>query len=201
MPLSSTHRITRTLAAHTGKGLAALSIAAVALAGCSGGTGADSQPDAQGQNQQQGQQGGSDGGGQKLGDQNGQGQDQQGQPDTSDVPDPVATVNGEKISKDEFVTTYTAQYQQASMQQQQTGQKVDDGQLKKQVAQQLVGNHLLLQAADKAGIKATDKDVDTTLDDLAQQNGLGSADELVKTLGSRAPTRTRSARTPPPSTS
>lgn len=181
MPLSSTHRITRALASRTGKGLAALSIAAVALAGCSGGNGADSQPDAQGQGQQQG---GSDGGGQSLGDQNGQGQDgqDQGKPDTSDIPDPVATVNGEKVTKDEFVSTYESQYQQAQMQQQQTGQKVDDGDLKKQVAEQLVGNHLLLQAADKAGIKASDKDVDKTLDELAQQNGLGSADELVKAL-------------------
>ncbi|MGO1947589.1 MAG: SurA N-terminal domain-containing protein [Brachybacterium alimentarium] len=102
--------------------------------------------------------------------------------DVSDVPDVVAEVNGEKISKDEFVKAYEPQFQQASMQQQSTGQEIDQADLKKQVAGQLVDNHLLLQAASDAGIKASDKDIDATLEEIAGQNGMGSADEVIKAL-------------------
>src|SRR5699024_2498566 len=102
--------------------------------------------------------------------------------DTSDVPDVVAEVNGEKITKDEFVTVYESQFQQASMQQQQSGQQLDQAELKKQVANQLVDNRLLLQAAHDAGIEPTTKDVDATLEQIAKQNGLGSADEVVSAL-------------------
>ena len=102
--------------------------------------------------------------------------------DVSDVPEVVATVNGTEITKDDFVQTYQSQYQQMAMQQQAGGQAPDEEQLKTQVAEQLVNNELLRQGAEDAGIKATDKDIDTTLDEIAKQSGLGSGDEVVSAL-------------------
>ena len=102
--------------------------------------------------------------------------------DVSDVPDVVATVNGEEITKDEFTTIYEGQFQQLAMQQQTTGEEVDQAALKEQVANQLVDNRLLLQGAADAGIEPTDADIDATLEEIAKQNGLGSADEVVSTL-------------------
>ncbi|WP_407319053.1 SurA N-terminal domain-containing protein [Isoptericola halotolerans] len=103
--------------------------------------------------------------------------------DLEDVPDVVAEVNGEKVEREEFVTTYEGQLQQAAMSQQSTGQEVDQAALKKQVVEQLVGNRLLTQAADQSGIEATEEDVRTTLAGIATQNGMQSADEVIAALG------------------
>lgn len=103
--------------------------------------------------------------------------------DLDDVPDVVAEVNGEELGRDEFVSSYQGQLQQAAMSQQTTGQEVDQDALKQQVVEQLVGNRLLTQAASEAGIEVTEKDVDATLEDVAAQNGMQSADEVVAALG------------------
>src|SRR5699024_1641673 len=133
-----------------------------------------------GQQQQQGEQG-------QQGQEQGQGQQgkqpQMPEPDVKDVPDVVAVVNGEKIGKDVFVTTYEGQLQQAAMMQQQGGGKVDQDKLKQQVLDSLVGNRLLSQAAEDAGIQASDEDVNNTLKDIAKQNGMKSADEVISALG------------------
>ncbi len=157
------------------RALAALTLTtAVALTGCSGDQSAPT-----GASDQGGQPpAASDGGGAPQGGE----QPQAPEADVSDVPDVVAEVNGEKITKDEFVPIYEGQFQQATMQQQSTGQEVDEAALKQQVADQLVDNRLLLQGAKDAGIKATDEDIDATLEEVAKQNGLGSADEVVTTL-------------------
>jgi peptidyl-prolyl cis-trans isomerase SurA len=155
--------------------LAAVSLTAVvALSACTGGgQGADESGSGnQGGNQQSSA---SDAGGL-------QSQQDQSQPDLSDVPDPVAEVDGSKITKDEFTKTYESQYQQAAMSQQSGGQAPDEDSLKKQVADQLVDNRLLTQAADDAGIKASDEDIDETLDEIAQQNGMSSGDDVIKAL-------------------
>lgn len=99
-----------------------------------------------------------------------------------DVPAVVAEVNGEEIGKGEFVQAYQAQAQQAAMQQPQSGQKPDPKQLRGQVVQSLVTQELLNQEADKRNITASDKQVQKTLDDLAQQNGLKSSDQLIQAL-------------------
>ncbi|GAA1486306.1 SurA N-terminal domain-containing protein [Brachybacterium fresconis] len=155
--------------------VAAVSFAAiVALTGCSDQGAPSGASDGGGQKpaaSDGGAPAGSDGGGQAM-----------PEADTSDVPDVVAEVNGEKISKDEFVTLYESQFQQASMQQQQSGQQLDQAELKKQVANQLVDNRLLLQAAHDAGIEPTTKDVDATLEQIAKQNGLKSGDEVIAAL-------------------
>ncbi|MGO1389145.1 SurA N-terminal domain-containing protein [Brachybacterium alimentarium] len=152
------------------RSLVAVSFAAVvALTGCS--------------DDQAAQSGASDGGGAQPPASDGGGAEQAApEADVSDVPDVVAEVNGEKITKDQFVQTYEAQFQQAAMQQQSTGQETDQDELKKQVAGQLVDNELLQQAADDSGITASDEDIDATLEEIAAQNGLGSADEVVQAL-------------------
>lgn len=170
MKVPSSRTLRRTLAALT-------FTAALALTGCSddqaassGGSDAGGQPPAA-----------SDGGGGPLA--GGEGGAQQApEADVSDVPDVVATVNGQEITKDEFISVYESQFQQMAMQQQTTGEEVDEAALKDQVANQLVDNQLLLQGATDAGIKATDADVDATLEEIAKQNGLGSADEVVSAL-------------------
>ncbi|MCW1804440.1 SurA N-terminal domain-containing protein [Brachybacterium squillarum] len=174
MKSRTTPKLPRTVALR--RTLAAVSLAAaVAITGCtqqsdsSGAADAGGASDAGGQ--QQSQQQASDGGGAQA-----------AAPDLSDVPDPVAEVNGEKISEEDFSTSYEQQYQQAAMQQQSTGQAVDEDQLKQQVAQQLVDNLLLQQGAKDAGIEASDEDIDATLEQIGAQNGMTSADEVVKAL-------------------
>ncbi|MGP9538825.1 SurA N-terminal domain-containing protein [Brachybacterium sp. AOP43-C2-M15] len=158
--------------------LAAVSLtAAIALTGCSDDESASGGSDQGGQ-----QPAASDGGDSPLAGQDGAAPEAP-EADLSDVPDVVATVNGEDITKDEFSTVYESQLQQMAMQQQSTGEEVDQADLKEQVANQLVDNELLLQGADEAGIEATPEDVDATLEEIAQQNGLGSADEVVSALG------------------
>jgi len=112
----------------------------------------------------------------------GQAAEQMPEADVSDVPDVVATVNGEEITKDDFVQVYQSQFQQMTIQSQQGGEPVDEAALKEQVANQLVDNELLRQGAQDAGITASDEDIDATLDKIAQQNGLASGDEVVSTL-------------------
>lgn len=110
------------------------------------------------------------------------GEQQMPEADVSDVPNVVATVNGQEITKDDFVQVYQSQFQQMTLQAQQGGEPVDEAALKEQVANQLVDNELLRQGAKDAGLEATDEDIDATLDQIAQQNGLASGDEVVSTL-------------------
>ena len=176
MKVRSTSALRRTLAALT------LTAALGLTAACSGGQDDPSQASDGGG---QAAPAASDGGGQAApgADGGGAAGDPQAQEaDVSDVPEVVATVNGTEITKDDFVQTYQSQYQQMAMQQQSGGQAPDEEQLKTQVAEQLVNNELLRQGAEDAGIKATDKDIDTTLDEIAKQSGLGSGDEVVSAL-------------------
>jgi peptidyl-prolyl cis-trans isomerase SurA len=105
-----------------------------------------------------------------------------GAADLEGVPDVVAEVNDEEISKDEFAETYELQLQQASAQAQQTGQPVDQEQLKQQVAETMVGTELLRQEAERRGFEATDADVDKALTDLARQNGMKSPAQFLAAM-------------------
>ena len=100
-------------------------------------------------------------------------------PDVSDVPDVVAEVNGEELTKEEFVPIYTAQLQQATSQSQMTGEAPDDDAVRQQALDNLVDTELLLQEADARGIEVTDDDVEAELGDLAEQNQLDSVDDLL----------------------
>jgi peptidyl-prolyl cis-trans isomerase SurA len=104
------------------------------------------------------------------------------EPDLSDVPDVVAEVNGEEITKDDFAGVYESQFQQQAMQSQQTGQQVDQDQLKQDLITSLVGVELLEQEAAERGIEADDADIDEALEETAEQNQM-SPDEFLEAMG------------------
>ncbi len=104
------------------------------------------------------------------------------EPDLEGIPDVVAEVNGEEVTKDEFVVLYQAQFQQAAMQAQAGGEKPDEDALKEQTADTLVDTTLLTQEADARGIEVTDEDLDAELTTLAKQNQMKDGDELIAAL-------------------
>lgn len=89
-------------------------------------------------------------------------------PDLKGIPAVVAKVNGQEISKDEFVSIYQGQFQQQAM----AGGEIDQDQLKKQTANTMVETELLVQEASSNGFEATDKDIDNELKTMAKQNGM-----------------------------
>ncbi len=103
-------------------------------------------------------------------------------PDLDGIPDVVAEVNGEEVTKDDFVPFYEASYQQAASQAQMGGEEPDEDALKKQAVDDLVDTELLAQEAESRGIEITDQDVDDELADLAKQNGMKSPDDLLKAV-------------------
>lgn len=105
-------------------------------------------------------------------------QDQQGKPNTKDIPKVVAEVNGEKILKDDFVPLFETQYQQMQMQAQQSGQPVDEKDLKKQTVENLVSTEVLVQEADKRKIDVSDKDIDKGLKESAKSGQMSEKDFL-----------------------
>ncbi len=104
------------------------------------------------------------------------------EPDLAGVPEVVADVNGEEIPREDFVNAYEGQFQQMAAQSQATGQEVDQDQLKQQTVDNMVGNVLLIQAADKAKIDPSTKEVDATLEELAAGNGVATVEEFLTVL-------------------
>lgn len=94
----------------------------------------------------------------------------------------VATVNGEKIYRNEYDKNI-ARMEEGAMQQ---GANVTDPaiqeQIKKQVLQSLVDNILLISAAEEADITVTDDEVKAKYDELVTQ--IGGEEELEKQLAS-----------------
>lgn len=103
-------------------------------------------------------------------------------PDLSDIPDPVAVVNGDEVSRDEFVSVFQGQFQQMSMQSQMTGQPVNEDQLKQISVDGLVGTVLLDQEADKRGIEVSDSEIADQLAQYAETNQV-SEDEFIAAMG------------------
>lgn len=110
-----------------------------------------------------------------------QSQDAGAGPDLDGIPDVVAEVNGEQVTKEEFVPIYEAQFQ-AAAQAQTTGEAPDEDALKKQTADDLVDTELLAQEAEARGLSVSDEDIDAELTSLAEANQLGSTDELLAAL-------------------
>lgn len=106
----------------------------------------------------------------------------EGGPDLDAIPDVVAEVNGEEVTKDEFVPIYEAAFAQAASQAQMGGEAPDEEQLAKQTADDLVDTELLAQEAEARGLEVSEEDVEAELTDLAEQNGMTSADELLKAV-------------------
>ena len=105
-----------------------------------------------------------------------------GGPSLDGIPDVVAEVNGEELTKDEFAPIYQASYTAAASQAQMSGEEPDEDELRKQALDELVDTELLAQEADSRGLEVSDEDVDAELADLAEQNGMKSADELLKAV-------------------
>ena len=110
------------------------------------------------------------------------GAEQAPEPDLEGIPDVVAEVNGQEVTKEDFVVLYEAQFQQAAMQAQMGGEQPDEDALKEQTADQLVDTALLAQEAEARGIEVTEQDVDDELAAVAKENQLGSVEELFAAL-------------------
>lgn len=102
--------------------------------------------------------------------------------DLKGIPAVVAVVDDQEITKDEFVTAYQNRFQQATTEAQTSGQPVDQDALKKQTADGLVSNRLLLAEADRRKLTASEADVDKAIAGYAQQSGAASQEAYLKTL-------------------
>lgn len=102
--------------------------------------------------------------------------------DLEGVPEVVAEVNGEEVTRDEFAPIYRAQLEQATAQAQAGGAAPDEEALKKQTVDDLVDTELLAQEADARGIEVSDDDIDAELTSLAEQNGMKTGDELLAAI-------------------
>ena len=94
------------------------------------------------------------------------------EPDLEQIPDPVATVNGQDVTKEEFVTYYESQFAAAAGQAQMSGEELDEEQLQEETLEVVVDSVLLRQAAEEEGLEPSDEEVDTLLEKLATGNGL-----------------------------
>ncbi len=103
-------------------------------------------------------------------------------PDLSGIPDVVAEVNGEEVTKDEFVPLFEAAFQQATAEAQTSGQAPDEEQIKQQTADDLVSTELLTQEAESRGLEVSDDEIDAELETIAQQSQLASAEELLAAI-------------------
>lgn len=104
------------------------------------------------------------------------------EPDLENVPDVVAEVNGDEIAKEDFEQLYTGQFQQAAMQQQMSGEEVNQDELKQNVAEGMVDQRLLIQEADNRDISVSEDDINETINQLMEQNEMESEDELFSAL-------------------
>ncbi|HLQ71624.1 MAG TPA: SurA N-terminal domain-containing protein [Bacillota bacterium] len=104
------------------------------------------------------------------------------EPDLDDIPDVVAEVNGESIEKDEFKNVYEGQFQQMAMQAQMSGEEIDQDDLKKQTADLIINQELVLQEAENRDYEVSDDDVDELLKDIMEQQGAESKDDFFDQL-------------------
>ncbi len=111
-----------------------------------------------------------------------QGEQTMPEPELENIPDVVAVVDGEEISGDAFAENYEAQFPQLSMQAQMTGEEPNQDQLKEQALELMINSELLVTEAQEQGFDASDEDVENYLSDMADANGLDSADELMEEL-------------------
>ena len=108
----------------------------------------------------------------------GEGQPEMPEPDLEGIPDVVAEVNGEEITKEDFEQTYTNQFQSAAMQQQMTGEELDQEQMKKDILDGIISQRLFIQEVDNRDMSASEEEVDEIVGQLVEQNGFESEDEL-----------------------
>lgn len=102
------------------------------------------------------------------------------EPNLDGIPDVVAEVNGEKITKEDFTEVYTEQFNQAAMYAQITGQPVDEDELKQQVVDSIVEREVFFQEADKRFPEASQEGIDELFEELMTQFDVKSKEELLE---------------------
>lgn len=105
--------------------------------------------------------------------------------DLEGIPDIVAVINGEEITKDDFTNMYEQQFQQILMQSQMMGQDMSDldqDELKEHTADIMVNQSLLIQEANNRIGDVSEDDINETLDQLLAQNGMESKEDLLDAL-------------------
>src|SRR5699024_5173156 len=139
-------------------GLAA-AVAAFSLAAC-GGDGDDAKDDAAQTEQQDGQA--------------------MPEPDLDNIPDVVAEVNGEDISGEEFSKNYESQFQQLAIQSQMTGEEPAQDDHMQQAVYVMINSELLVFEDADESYTASENDMDEYLDDMGEENGMDSYDDLME---------------------
>lgn len=102
------------------------------------------------------------------------------EPDLEGIPDVVAEIDGEEVTKEEFEAIYQQQFQQEAMQAQMSGQEVDEDEIKERTAEGMVGQELLIAEANNRISDVSEDEINETIDELVEQNGMGSEDELFE---------------------
>ena len=105
---------------------------------------------------------------------------QEVEPDLTDVPDTVAEVNGQEISRKKFERTYLSQFQQAVLDAQMSGQTFDQEQFKRELTDSMIDLELLIQEADRHQFTATDQDIGELVSALVEENSLESEEVLYE---------------------
>src|SRR5699024_5861008 len=98
----------------------------------------------------------------------GQEQAEAPEPDLEGIPDVVAEVNGTEIYKASFEEAYQAQFQQAAMLSQMSGEELNQEDLKKQVADGLVYKELLIKEADNRELGANEDEKNEMITELTE---------------------------------
>lgn len=94
------------------------------------------------------------------------------EPDLSDVPDVVATVNGEEINKEEFEPIFTTNYEQYAPQAAASGDQSNEelqSTLKEQTAESLINQELLVQEAEAGDYEVNEEDVEEQVSSIREQ--------------------------------
>lgn len=100
------------------------------------------------------------------------------EPDLEGIPKVVAEANGDEVSKEDFEIAYQQQFQQLALQAQMSGEEIDQDDLKKQVAENLVSQKLLIQEADKKIKEVSDEDIDKAIEELLKETDISDEEEL-----------------------
>lgn len=102
--------------------------------------------------------------------------------DVDALPDPVAEVNGEDISKDVFLAAFEGQREVARQQAETSGVPTNETVLRDDVLNRLVDAELISQEGERLDLAVTQDEVDAELAALAGQVGAGSTEELLDVL-------------------
>lgn len=103
------------------------------------------------------------------------------EPDLSDLPDIVAEVNGEDITKEEFEGIYRQQFEyRVMMQQVMNEDDIDQDELKQETLESVIGQKLLVQEADKRYTDIDSEAIDHVIDDLINDYDMGSREEMIE---------------------